>query len=322
MFLRMRPRSVGAARGSENPTVSVIVPVLNEEAHIGACLDAIRAQTYPDIIEVLVADGGSTDRTREIAARYPRVRVLDNPRRLQAGGLNVGLAEALGEVTVRIDGHTIVSWDYVAHCVASLQLTGAAMVGGMMVPLRRGDWVQRGVAVAMASRLGAGPSRFHVGGAAGWVDTVYLGCYRTDLARRVGGYDIALVPNEDAEFAQRISRLGGVWFDPAIRASYVPRSHLSAVALQFLRYGRARAATVRRHPRSLAPRQLMAPLLVLGLLSSWRRPVALAYATVVSVRAAAEVRRDPSAAAGLLLVLPTMHLPWGAGFLAGLLPIR
>jgi succinoglycan biosynthesis protein ExoA len=306
----------------ELPSVSVIVPVLNEEAHIENCLEAIVNQTYPRIVEILVADGGSSDSTRQLATSVPKVRLLKNPLRLQAGGLNIALAEATGDVTVRVDGHTLIPRDYVERCVSLLRVTRAAMVGGMMIPARRGGYVQRAVAVAMASRLGAGPARFHVGGASGWVDTVYLGCYWTDLARQIGGYDARFVPNEDAEFARRMGRHGGVWFDPAIRATYSPRDSLQKVAGQFLRYGWARAATVRRHPASISARQLAAPLLVLGLISSWRRWVAACYATAVTTRAIAELPRDAQAAAGLLLVLPAMHLPWGVGFLAGLVRAR
>ena len=304
---------------TSGPTVSIIVPVLNEAASIDTCLLAIEAQTYPRIEEILVADGGSTDRTVAIAARHVKVRILDNPGRSQAAGLNVALGEATGDVVVRVDGHSLLEPDYVARCVRALTATGAAMVGGMMIPAKVGGWVQRAVAVAMSSRLGAGPARFHVGGSAGWVDTVYLGCYRTELARRKRGYDPAFIYNEDAEFAHRMGAAGGIWFDPSIRAVYVPRQSVAGVARQFFRYGRARAGTVRLHPASLSARQLAAPLLLLGLLSPWRRPIGLAYVAVVSTRAAAEAPRDPGASGGLLLVLPSMHLPWAAGFLSGIL---
>jgi len=168
------------------PTVTVAIPVLDESAHLDACLGAVAAQTYPRVVEVLVVDGGSTDGTVERAERHPGVRVLSNPRRIQAAALNVALAEAKGEVFVRVDGHCVVAPDYVERCVAALEETGAAMVGGGMTPVA-GSWMQRGIAAAMSSRLGAGPARFHVGGNPAWVDTVYLGAFRTDTARRAGG---------------------------------------------------------------------------------------------------------------------------------------
>ena len=299
------------------PTVTVAIPVLNEEHHIDACLDAVAAQTYPGIVEVLVVDGGSTDTTRALVlARDGDVRLLHNPRRIQAAALNVALAEAAGDITVRVDGHCIIAPDYVARCVEALEETGAAMVGGAMTPQGSG-WLQEGIAAAMTSPAGVGPARFHVGGQPGWVDTVYLGAYPTALARRVGGYQEDVGVNEDAELAFRMQPHGGIWFDPAIRSTYAPRASIRAVVRQFYRYGRSRAATVRRHPDALAPRQLAAPLLLLGLVSPWRKPVAAAYGAVVLAAAGRQLARRPRSAAGFTLALPAMHLPWAAGFLAG-----
>ena len=301
------------------PTVSVIVPVLNEEGHIERCLASIEAQTYPAIIEILVADGGSTDRTLTMATAHPLVRVLRNPSRIQAAGLNAGLAIAAGDVVVRVDGHCVLASDYVSRCVDALQATGAAMVGGSMVPQAGGGWIARSVAQAMASPLGAGPARFHVGGPPGWVDTVYLGSYRREVARRAGGYRVDVGVNEDAELAYRLRGVGGVWFDPAIRASYTPRQSLTGVARQFFRYGLSRSATVRRHPGSVSARQLAPPLLVLGLISPCRRWVAGAYVIVIGACALREViGKRTASAAGMFLVLPAMHGPWGAGFLLGI----
>ncbi|HJV09228.1 MAG TPA: glycosyltransferase family 2 protein [Acidimicrobiales bacterium] len=299
------------------PTVTVAIPVLNEQAHIDACLDAVAAQTYAGIVEVLVVDGGSADATRELVAGRPGVRLLDNPRRIQAAALNIALAEAKGDVFVRVDGHCVIAADYVERCVEALALTGAAMVGGAMTPVAEGA-LQRGIAAAMASKLGAGPARFHSGGASGRVDTVYLGAYPTELAREVGGYAEDVGVNEDAEFAIRMGARGPVWYDETIRSTYVPRSSVPAVAKQFYRYGRSRAATVRKHPQSIAGRQLVAPLLVLGLLSPGRRAVAGAYLAVVAAGSAKEVRKDVAAGVAMVAVMPAMHLSWGVGFLRGM----
>jgi glycosyltransferase involved in cell wall biosynthesis len=304
------------------PTVSVVIPTFNEQEHLADTLQSVAQQTYPAIVEVLVADGRSTDRTRMVAAEFDRVRVVDNPRRIQAVGLNRALAIARGDVIVRVDGHCLLAADYVETCVAALETTGAAMVGGGMHPVpstRRTSYVQRGIAAAMGSRFGAGPARFHVAGAAaGWVDTVYLGAFRADDARAVGGYADDMAVNEDAEFALRMRENGGIWFDPEIRSTYTPRSTFSSLARQFYRYGRGRAATARRHPRHVRPRQLVAPALVLGLLGPRRRQVAAAYLALVLARSAYELRKDPESAAALAVALPVMHLTWGIGFLRGL----
>ncbi len=306
---------------TSEPTVTIAIPVLNEADHIEACLDAVADQTYGGIVEVLVVDGGSTDTSRSLVSDRPGVRLLDNPRRIQAAALNIALAEANGEVFVRVDGHCQIAPDYVERCVEALGRTSAAMVGGAMTPAADRPF-QRGVAAAMASRLGAGPARFHTGGRSCAVDTVYLGAFPTELGREVGGYAEDVGVNEDSEFALRMHACGDVWFDGAMKSTYVPRSSLPAVARQFFRYGRSRAATVRRHPRSIAARQLAAPLLVLGLLSPRRRVIAGAYVAMVVLRSARETRKDPAAAAAMAAVLPTMHLCWGVGFLRGLVACR
>ncbi len=231
------------------------------------------------------------------------------------------MKQAKGDVFVRVDGHTVIEADYVAQCVDALQRTGASYVGGAMTPVGASGR-ERGIALAMRSRLGVGPARFHAGGAPGWVDTAYLGAFWTDEARSIGGYDERKATNEDAEFAHRLGRRGGVWFDPTIRSRYQPRGDLRSIGKQFFRYGRGRADTVRKHPESVAPRQLAAPLLVLGLLSPWRRAVGGAYLSLVAGKAFLECRHDPVAASSLALCLPTMHLAWGVGFLTGVVPAR
>lgn len=300
------------------PTVTIAIPVRNEARHLDACLDAIDAQTYGHVVEILVVDGDSTDATVALARGRGNVTVISNPGRIQSAALNLALEQATGDIFVRVDGHCVLAPDYVQRCVDALQTCDAGLVGGAMQPVAT-DWFGRGVVAAMTRPLGAGPARFHVGGQAGWVDTVYLGAGWTSRLREAGGYSTEVGVNEDTELAYRMDRRGGVWFDPAIRSVYVPRSSLRAVARQFLRYGLSRAATTKRHPGSLKPRQLAAPALVLALLFSPRRKIVLAlYAALVAREGVAVGAGDVPAGAAVLAVLPAMHLGWGAGFLAGL----
>jgi glycosyltransferase involved in cell wall biosynthesis len=300
------------------PTVTVLIPTYQEAAAIDACLDAVEAQTYPHVVEVLVVDGGSDDGTQELAGAHPGVTVLDNPARIQAAALNLGIAEAAGDIIVRVDGHCLIAADYVQCCVDALEATGAAMVGGAMTPVAEGA-VQGGIAAAMSSPFGAGPARFHTGGLAGWVDTVYLGAYRAEVVRRVGGYATDFDVNEDAELAHRLAPHGGIWFDPTIRSTYTPRSSLRAVARQFFRYGKGRARTVVRHPDSASARQLVAPALVVALASPARRWVGGAYVVGVGALTAREAAAGvpPRSLPAFAASLPIMHLTWGAGFLVG-----
>jgi glycosyltransferase involved in cell wall biosynthesis len=301
-------------------SVTVVVPTLNEASSIDECLSHITAQVIPDgmeIVEVLVVDGGSTDDTVERAERHDGVRVVRNPDRIQAAALNVAIREARGDVLIRVDGHSLIADDYVASCVQTLERTGAAMVGGAQRPVGSG-LVQRGMAAAMGSRLGVGAAAFYREDRRGWVDTVWMGAFRTDIAREVGGYDASLPVNEDAEFAARIGAHGGVWLDPSIVAHYEPRGRLRDVVRQWSRYGLWRGRNVRRTPALLRPRQLAVPLLLIGLISPARRWVLPVYLVALGAGSVAAARRDRVGAAMYWVVVPVTHVCWGAGFLAGL----
>ena len=302
--------------------MTVAIPVFNEEAQIAGCLEAVVAQTYQHLLEILVVDGGSSDDTREVACRFAFVRVLDNPRRIRAAGLNLAIAAAKGDLIVRVDARTRIASDYVERCVDVLEATGAAIVGGSM-RLTAQSPAERAIRTAMTSRLGAGGAQFRRHQShARYVDTVYLGAYRVDTVVRLGGYDEWFGGNEDAELAYRARRAGGVFLDPAISSTYAVRTGLGPLCQQYFRYGANRTRTMIKHPRSIALRQLAVPCLLLGLVSPWRRPVAVGYAALVAGRAAVEMTRDPAAAPWLLAVVPMMHGAWGAGFLRALAGAR
>jgi len=297
--------------------VTVAIPVLDEERHLEACLASVRLQTYPPN-EILVIDGGSSDRTVEIATANS-CEVLPNPKRIQAAALNLALQVATSEVLVRVDGHCRLEPDYIERCLDALSRPGVVMAGGAMRPVGS-SLTQRAIALAMTHPLGAGTARFHVGGPAGPTDTVYLGAFRRDDARAVGGYREVEV-NEDAEFAIRMAARGIIWFDPAIRSTYSPRATLRGLARQFYRYGGGRAHTVVRHPQSIRLRQLAPAVVVVGLLSPFRRITASAYGIAVSLAWFDLIRRDTRDGTLGILVLPVMHLSWGIGFVLRLMQL-
>ena len=304
--------------------------VLNEEEHLPQAVRSVLAQDYPGPMEVVVAVGPGRDRTREVAdglaAADDRVQVVPNPSGRTPDGLNAAIARASHEVVVRMDGHGELSAGYVRRAVEILEETGAANVGGIMLAEGSGA-MQEAVALAMRSPLGMGAERFHVGGEAGPADTVFLGVFRREWLRRVGGYDPAFTRAQDWEMNHRIRQAGGtVWFTPELSVTYRPRSTFRDLARQFYGSGQWRRQVVRQHPDSVNARYLAPPvtlvLITLGAAGgvAWRPlwVLPLGYAAAVTAGGAWVARgRAPRVVARMPAVLATMHLTWGAGFLRG-----
>ncbi|HEX4564554.1 MAG TPA: glycosyltransferase, partial [Solirubrobacteraceae bacterium] len=248
------------APDAERPVdVSVLIPVLDEERHIRETVAAMQAQRFDGTIELLFADGRSSDRTRaileELAAGDRRIRVLDNPRRRTASGLNVGLREARGEFVARMDAHTYYAGTYIAAGVARLRRGDTEWVSGPAVPRPVGT-VSRAVALALASPLGRGASRKWSDqdgdGEERELDTgVFGGVWRRSTLLAAGGWDERWPINQDSEMAARFLRRGERLLCVAEMAGhYVPRDSLPSLARQYLRYGFYRARTFRAHPGS------------------------------------------------------------------------
>ena len=321
--------------GGTPPFISVVIPVLNEERHIRDCLASVFAQEYPtDRFEVIVADGGSADRTceivAEIAAAQPALRLVDNPARNQAAGLNRAIAVARGEIIARLDGHAAWRPWHLRRCVELLAETGADNVGGRMEAVGE-TAVAEAVARATSSPLGVGEAHFHYATRAMDTETVFLGCFRREALDRVGPFNESYPPHEDYELNHRIRQGGGrIVYSPDIPTTYWARATWRTLIRQYFRYGRAKTRVARHTPgvvrrHHLAPPTLVAslPLAAVGL--AWQRPrravVALAglYAAACLVEGA---RKSRGAAIGVRLrvplVFPVLHLSWGAGFWAGL----
>ncbi len=322
----------------DRPSVSVVMPILNEERHLRAAVERVLDQHYPGGLEVVLCVGPSDDDSlavaRGLAAGDPRIRVVDNPSGRTPAGLNIGIAAAAHDIIVRVDGHGELSPGYIMRAVDLLESTGAANVGGLMdaqgiTPL------EQAIATAYNSRVGLGGGGFHLAETpAGPALTVFLGVFRRDALESVGGFDETLHRAQDWELNHRL-RLAGhvVWFTPDLRVIYRPRSSIGALARQFYLTGRWRREVARRHPETLSLRYLAPPITVaglalgtsgglLGLALRSRLLSTLLFAPVVYILfllgATASMRDLPPAArVRLPLVLATMHICWGAGFIKG-----
>jgi succinoglycan biosynthesis protein ExoA len=320
----------------EWPFVSVIMPVRNEADFIEESLGAVLAQDYTaERMEVLVVDGRSDDMTRDLvrrqAARDGRARLLDNPGRDQASALNIGIAQARGEIIVRVDGHGRIPGGYVKACVKALEASGADNVGGQMRAVGTTPLAEA-IALATSSPFGVGGSRFHYSDRPGDTDTVYLGAFRHEVFDRVGLFDPAAVPNEDYEFNYRLRANGGrVYYTPEIWAWYYVRPSMRGLACQYFRYGWRKAFVIRRHPGSVKVRHLVAPMfvaaLLVGVVGAWIQPwLAWELTAVLGSYLLAVSLASLRVAAGhgwrhlvwLPLIFATIHLSWGSGFLASI----
>ena len=311
------------------PTVSVVMPVRNEEHHLRAAVESILAQEYPRPFDVYLAIAPCADRTDEVAAalvaEHPSVHVVANPAGFTPSGLNAAIRASQGDVVVRVDGHAELCPGYIRRSVETLQRTDAVNVGG--VQRAEGTQpMQRAIAVAMTSRFGVGGGRTHLGGGEGPVDTVYLGVFRRSAIEAVGLFDESLHANQDYELNIRLRAARGVvWFDPHLWATYRPRASLRALWRQYFNYGRFKRRVAKRYPGSLRPRQAIPPLAVLALLGAlavspvwpWALLVPAAYLLALVVASLVAAGGPSPTALRLLVVYPTIQFAWAFGFLIG-----
>lgn len=320
-------------------SVSVVMPVRNEERHLRSAVQRVLDQGYPGELELIVAVGPSEDRTKaiaeELAAADPRVVVLDNPTGFTPAGLNIALNAARHPVVVRVDGHGELSDGYIATAVDLLEETGAANVGGLM-DARGTSPLSQAVAAAYNSKLGLGGGGFHLAETpAGPADTVFLGVFRRDVLREIGGFDESLHRAQDWELNYRLRQAGHVvYFSPELRVVYRPRDSFAALARQFYTTGQWRREVVRRHPDTLSLRYLAPPVAVsgivlgivgglLGLILRSRLLTAMfvapaVYAAFLCAATATMPGLTPAARLRLPAVLAVMHIAWGAGFIKGI----
>jgi glycosyltransferase involved in cell wall biosynthesis len=314
------------------------MPVLNEENYLEAAVLAILSQDYAGPIQVVLALGPSTDRTNEVAARIiagdSRVSSVQNPTGRTPEGLNAALAATTQEIVVRVDAHSELSDGYIRLAVETLQRTGADNVGGIM-GARGVTKFEKAVAAAMTSPLGVGSASFHTGGNEGPAETVYLGVFKRSALERVGGYDPAFTRAQDWEMNYRIRTTGGtVWFNPDLFVTYRPRPNAFKLAKQYFEYGSWRHEVMRRHPdtrrtksalRYFAPPLAVALIVIGKILGSigfvmgnaliWGYILPLGYLALTLVSSLTLVKRARSGALWLPIVLMTMQMSWGIGFL-------
>lgn len=321
-----------------DPHISIVVPLLNEEPYVERLARSLLDQDYPaDRYEILMADGGSTDRTLEILRRVNadgRIRILDNPGRTAPAALNLLLAHARGEIITRVDGHSYVAPDYLRRIAQVMEETGEAVVGGPVL-MEADTPFRRALAEALYSRAGVGSVPYRTLRHRCHVESLQTGSFRREVLDRVGSFDETLAVVEDLDMNTRIRKAGHrLLLDPTIRFWYYPRPDLRSLWRQVVTMGRVKARILRKHPDIFKVKYVVPSLLVVALGASvlvgavaavlGATPAAVggvafagAYLSAVAAFALSRVPKLGRTAGWLLLILPTLHLGYGVGFLAG-----
>ncbi|MBI1760306.1 MAG: glycosyltransferase family 2 protein [Acidobacteria bacterium] len=320
------------------PFVSVVMPVRNEAGFIARSLGCVLAQDYPrECLEIIVADGRSTDATRELIqqwqAEHSNLHLVDNPGQIAPTGLNAAIAHARGEIIVRVDGHCEIAPDYVRNCVRHLREENVEGVGGPLETIGT-TLMAAAIAAAMSSPFGVGGSAFRtIKDRTLLTDTVAFPAYTRAALQRAGRFDEEMVRNQDDEYNYRLRKLGGrILLAADVRARYYSRSSLQSLFKQYFQYGYWKVRVLQKHPRQMSARQFIPPLFVASLVVAlllaaltswgWLLAAALVGSYALANLAAAVLTAAQSGWRHLFLLPPVflaLHLSYGAGFLTGLI---
>jgi succinoglycan biosynthesis protein ExoA len=315
----------------QNPSrrILVVIPCLNEERNLEKLVLDLIASSVDLSVQIVVADGGSRDGTitiaKNLAAKFPNVLLLNNPKRVQSAGINLAVAEFGGsaEFLIRIDAHAEYSSDYCRVLIEEAERTHASSVVVAMKTAGRG-WFQRAAAEAQNSKLGNGGAAHRIVGRGGaWTDHGHHALMRVDAFRRVGGYDETFAYNEDVELDIRLRRAGlKIWLTGQTWLTYYPRSSPSSLFRQYVNYGAGRAGTFLKHHelpklRQLAPATVLpaclvalaAPFVWVAVLplTIWAT-LSLGYGVLLGFKA----KSTSATASGAVAMI--MHMGWSLGF--------
>ena len=314
--------------------VLIVIPTLNEEDHIEACIQSLLGQGGLNCATV-VCDGLSTDRTREIVMglqdTYSELHFLENEKKLQSAAINHAVATMASPETryvVRCDAHSLYPANFIADVMETLERTGAASVVTVMDSVGS-TCFEKANAWAVDTPLGSGGAAHRGGAKSGYVDHGHHAGFDVDWFRKIDGYDESFTHNEDAEYDHRLGLAGGkVYLNADIRIDYTPRGSIRALARQYYNYGKGRARNTLKHRIRPKIRQMIPVLALLGVIfgfamlpvTPWLALIPASYFVLLSCVSVAFAMIKKSLC-GLWTgpALAAMHLSWGCGFLAGLM---
>lgn len=318
-----------------NKTVSIVMPVYNEEKYIDKCIQSLLLQDFPkEDMEWIFVDGNSNDKTVEILSRYAKqyselIRIYDNPHRIVPYAMNIGIGASSGKYIVRLDAHADYAPDYISKCIYYLENTEADNVGGVLVTKASGN-TGKAIAKMLSSKFGVGNSQFRTNGDSGYVDTVPFGAFRREVFNNYGGYDERLARNQDNEMNFRIRKNGGkIYLSDDILLSYYCRDTIKGLAKMARTNGKWNVITMKLCPGSMGVRHFIPLAFVLSILllaiGGFLNPImwgllgveVLLYFildTIFSYKQAESIKE----ALTLLCLFPIFHISYGLGSFTGL----
>lgn len=322
-------------------TLSVICPIYNEEKYIGQFLDSILQQDFPkNYLEILLVDGMSKDKTRDIIAeyskQYPCLKLVDNPQQTVPYAMNNGIISAQGDIIIRLDAHAEYPSNYFSVLIKNLnELEGAENVGGVCITLPCNDTpVAVAIAECLSNKFGMGNSYFRVGAKEVMsVDTVPFGCFRKSLFDKIGLYDADMVRNQDDELNGRIIKSGGkIYLLPDVEIKYFARDKISKVRKMFYQYGLYKPLGNKKLGSPATIRQFFPLLfvfgLIVGLILSIIFPVLLPfYCSIIILHLLIGAFEGLKSAKKTkswqcIFIMPyifmNMHISYGVGYIHGL----
>ncbi|MDD5530168.1 MAG: glycosyltransferase family 2 protein [bacterium] len=319
--------------------ISIIIPCRNEEKYIGKCLDSIIKSDFPSkSLEILVVDGCSTDKTREVikefASKYPNIKLLDNPQKITPVALNIGIKNSRGDVIVRMDAHNIYEKDYISKCVKYLEEYKVDNVGGIWVMLPGKDtFLAKSIALAVSHLFGVGNAYYKIGlKEPKYVDTVPFGCYRRDVFDRIGFFDEELIRNQDDEFNLRLIKAGGkILLVPDIVSYCYARDSLRKLWKMYFQYGYFKPLVVKKTKgvftwRQLIPMAFVGSLIISGICSFFFKLCGISFWAIIIFYSIVNViicfslciKNGIKHFIGLFLSFTTLHFAYGVGYLKGI----
>lgn len=322
------------------PFISVIIPCRNEEEFLAGCLDSILVQDYPkDRLEVLLADGMSTDKTIDVLktymGKYSCIRYMENPKKIASVGLNVMIHQARGGIIIRMDAHNKYSQDYVSKCVRYLQEYNVDNVGGILITLPGAETLQAmAIASALSNCFGVGNAFFRIGSKEPrYVDTVPFGCYKKEIFDKIGLFDEDAWRGEDDEFNARLIKSGGkILLMPDIVSYYYARKTYRDLWRMYYQYGYFKPLTAIKQKgvftfRQLVPGIFVGLLLILGLMGFLNKYAFLLFLVEVMAYTVANfifsflvaVKNKIALLPYLVVAFAVLHLSYGIGYLKGIL---